>query len=102
MRRLLFFVLGMLLISAQLLAQNRTITGKVTDAQGGPLSNASVSVKGTAVGTSTGVDGRFSLSIPANAQTLVISSVGYQAQEIVAMPRCFVVQVQHHYTFCRR
>jgi TonB-linked SusC/RagA family outer membrane protein len=82
MRRLLFFVLGMMLISAQLLAQNRTITGKVTDAQGIPVSNASVSVKGTTTGTSTGADGSFSLSVPANAKTLVISSIGYQAQEI--------------------
>jgi TonB-linked SusC/RagA family outer membrane protein len=82
MRRLLFFVLGMLIFSAQLLAQNRTITGKITDAQGNPVSNASVTVKGTNIGTSTGTDGSFSLSVPADAKTLLVSSVGFEAQEI--------------------
>jgi TonB-linked SusC/RagA family outer membrane protein len=90
MRRLLFFMLGMLLISAQLLAQNRTITGNITDAQGKAVSNVSVAVKGTSIGTSTGVDGSFSLSVPANAKTLVISSVGYQLQEVAIGSRSFI------------
>jgi TonB-linked SusC/RagA family outer membrane protein len=72
----------MLLISVQLLAQDRTISGRVTDAQGKVVSNASVQVKGTKVGTVTNADGSFSLSVPSNARTLVISSVGFAGQEV--------------------
>lgn len=82
MRRLLFSLLGVLLICAQLLAQNRTITGRVTDDKGNGVANVSVIVKGTSVGTSTGTDGNFSLTLPANAKTLVFSSVGFQAKEV--------------------
>jgi TonB-linked SusC/RagA family outer membrane protein len=82
MRRLLFFMLGMLLMSVQLLAQNRIITGKVTDDKGNAIPNASVIIKGTATGTSTDNTGSFSLSVPANAKTLVISSVGMGEKEV--------------------
>lgn len=82
MRRLFFFVLGMLIFSAQLLAQNRTITGKVIDDKGNGIANASVIVKNTKIGTTTNADGSFSLSVPSNASALVISSVGSKAQEV--------------------
>lgn len=70
------------LLSLQILAQNRTVTGRVTDATGAPLAGASVQVKNTTTGTVTGADGSFSLSLPANARTLVISAVGQTAQEV--------------------
>jgi TonB-linked SusC/RagA family outer membrane protein len=82
MRRILLIMLGMLMISSQLLAQNRAITGKVTDAQGNGIPNASVTVKGTNNGTTTSADGSYSITVPANA-TLVISSVGFQGTEVV-------------------
>ncbi|WP_158826755.1 SusC/RagA family TonB-linked outer membrane protein [Mucilaginibacter lacusdianchii] len=64
-------------------AQNRTITGKVTDSKdGSSLPGASVTVKGTSTGTVTQVDGTFRLSVPAGNVTLVVSSVGYERQEI--------------------
>jgi TonB-linked SusC/RagA family outer membrane protein len=75
-------MLGVLLLSSQLLAQNRTITGKVTDAGGAPVSGASVQVKGTQTGTVTRDDGTFSLSVPANGRTLTISAIGQTTQEI--------------------
>lgn len=81
MRRLLLIMLSMLLVSAQLLAQNRTITGKVTDAQGNGIPNASVMIKGASAGTTTDTDGSFSLSVPANAKTLIITSVGFENRE---------------------
>jgi hypothetical protein len=56
-------------------AQNRTITGRVTDAQGNGIL-ASVSAKGTATGVTTSSDGAFRLALPANAATLVVSAVG--------------------------
>jgi TonB-dependent starch-binding outer membrane protein SusC len=61
----------------------RTITGTVTDsANGRPLQSVSVIIKGTRAGTQTSADGKFTLSAPANARTLVISSVGYGSKEV--------------------
>ena len=82
MRKLLLMVLGLLVLCTQLLAQNRTITGRITDAQGGGVPNVSITVRGASIGTSSGTDGRFSLSVPSSATTLVVSSVGFQTQEI--------------------
>ena len=62
-------------------AQNR-ISGTVKDANGEPIIAASVIVKGsTSVGTTTDVDGSFTLSVPNNA-VLVASCIGYTDQEI--------------------
>lgn len=64
-------------------AQDRTVTGKVIDSKdGSPVSGASVQVKGTRTGTSTRPDGTFSLSVPSSATTLVITSVGFDRQEV--------------------
>ena len=87
MRRLLFFMLGMLLISAQLLAQNRTITGRVTDDKGNGISSVSVVVKGTNISTVTNSDGSFELNVPGNATTLVVSSIGFGSQEVAIRNR---------------
>ncbi|MDQ3291732.1 MAG: TonB-dependent receptor [Bacteroidota bacterium] len=58
------------------------ITGKVSDATGGPVPGATVVLKGSAsVGTTTGADGSFSLSVPEQAGTLVVSFIGYTTQE---------------------
>lgn len=82
MRRLLLSVLGMLMICSQLLAQNRTVTGKVIDAAGAPVSGASVQIKNTTLGTITKEDGTFSISVPPNGRVLVISAIGQAAQEV--------------------
>lgn len=76
-------MLGTLLLSLQLLAQSRTVTGRVTDANGIPIPGASVQIKGTRTGTVTNSDGTYSISIPANGRTLVISAVGQATQELV-------------------
>ncbi|WP_316830904.1 SusC/RagA family TonB-linked outer membrane protein [Pedobacter aquatilis] len=57
------------------------IGGTVKDASGGALPGASVRVKGTAIGTSTDVNGKFSLNAPENA-VLVISYAGFQTKEV--------------------
>ena len=64
-------------------AQTKTVTGKVTDSKdGSPLAGVSVVAKGTKAGTQTGEDGSFKVTIPASANTLVISSVGYGTVEV--------------------
>jgi len=72
-------VLPSLLLTSQLLwAQNKTITGKVTDSKdSSAVVGASVVVKGSTKGTTTKGDGTFSISVPENAQTLTVTSVGY-------------------------
>lgn len=82
MRRILTLMLSMLLLNLQLLAQTRTITGRVTDAAGSPIVGASVQVKGTGTGTVTTEDGTFSIAVPNTARTLTISAVGQATQEI--------------------
>lgn len=62
--------------------KNIIVTGKVTDGTGNPVVAASVSVKGTRIGTSTATDGSFKLSVPDNGKVLIISAVGYATQEI--------------------
>ncbi|GEO05284.1 SusC/RagA family TonB-linked outer membrane protein [Adhaeribacter aerolatus] len=57
------------------------ITGKVVDATGNPLPGVTVVLKGTTNGTSTGVDGSFSLSVPEAAGVLAFSFIGYTPQE---------------------
>lgn len=62
--------------------QDIIVKGKVTDkATGQPLAGVSIQVKGSNAGTSTDVNGDYSLNVPENA-TLVISSVGYDGMEI--------------------
>lgn len=82
MRKLLLGLTVFLLFAGSLLAQ-KTISGKVTDENGNPISNASVVVKGTSTGTTTKADGSYSLQVPANATTLIISSVNMAEQELV-------------------
>src|SRR5688572_14250372 len=72
-----------LTLSLSLLAQDRVVTGKVTDSKdASPVAGASILVKGTTVGTSTNAEGNFSISVPSSSNTLVISSVGFDALEV--------------------
>jgi TonB-dependent starch-binding outer membrane protein SusC len=74
-------ILSMLLCTAAL--AQKTVTGKVTNATDNQtVVGATVSVKGTRVGTTTGTDGSFSLSVPAGKNTLVISNVGYDEIQV--------------------
>jgi len=59
-----------------------TVRGKITGEGGAPLAGVSVLVKGTSIGTTTNNDGNFSLNVPNADVTLVISSVGYDQQEV--------------------
>lgn len=82
MRKALLLVLGLFVLCTQLLAQNRTITGKVTDEKGSGVPNASVTIKGTNLGTTTDTEGNFAIAVPANGRTLVVSSVGLGSKEL--------------------
>jgi TonB-linked SusC/RagA family outer membrane protein len=75
----LLFALGTTTASAQ----NKTVTGTVTGADDGQsIPGVSVTIQGTGVGTQTDVQGRYSISIPAGAQSLTFSYVGYVSQSV--------------------
>lgn len=84
MRKSMLYAWMMLLsfMPLLLLAQARLITGTITDERGNPLSFVSVLQKGTKNGTTTDVQGKYSLqNVPPNA-ILVVSSVGRKSLEI--------------------
>jgi len=78
----------MLFLSVAALAQNRQVTGTVTDKDTKePVVAASVTIKGTTSGTQTDVKGTFRLSVSDKpGVVLVIKSVGYTAQEVTLAP----------------
>ncbi len=59
-----------------------TVSGKVLDQEGNPLQNVSVLIKGMSQGTTTAVDGSFSVDVPEKGGTLVFSFVGYTNLEV--------------------
>ena len=71
----------MLLFSSNLFAQQREVTGKVTDANGAPVNGATIRIKNTRGGTSAASDGTFKINAAANA-LLVISAVGFESFEV--------------------
>lgn len=82
MKKALSLLAVLLMGSFVLFAQDKTVSGKLTDEKSGqPLSGVSVTVKGTTLGTQTGTDGTFRLSVPATAKTLVFSFVNYETVE---------------------
>ena len=58
------------------------IIGMVLDEQGQPLPGATVLVKGTTIGTTTDMEGRYSLTLPTTAQALVFSFIGMRVEEV--------------------
>jgi len=90
----MFVCIFLLLLFPFARAQNKTITGTVTDDKGGPLSGATIKIKGgrekgssgdekgSSGGVNSDVAGRFSLSVSGKATALVVSYVGYETQEL--------------------
>jgi TonB-linked SusC/RagA family outer membrane protein len=65
-----------------------TVQGTVTDDKGTPLPGATIVLKGNAsVGASSDADGKFTLAVPTGTETLLISSIGYVAQEVALAGR---------------
>ena len=64
-------------------AAQRTITGSLTDTKNEPLIGASVIIKGTAKGTVTDLDGKYTLDVPKEATALSFSFTGFTSQDIV-------------------
>ena len=75
-RKLIMFLLLLFIGIGNAFAQ-RTITGKVTGDDGQPVLGATIAIKGSTVGTISGLDGSYSLTVPANVgDTIVFSYIG--------------------------
>jgi TonB-linked SusC/RagA family outer membrane protein len=71
-------LLALVLVTGQLAFAQTTVTGTVTDASNGtPLPTVNVLVQGTTVGTSTDLDGNYSITVPEGYDVLTFSYIGY-------------------------
>jgi len=82
MKRILLLFLVLLGTSYYVSAQSRILTGKVSDSKGVTLPGVSIKIKGTSVGTTTNLDGRYTIDVPDNNSVLVVTYVGYITQEL--------------------
>src|SRR5689334_9205830 len=79
----LFIMLCLLIGFHDSSAQEKTISGRVTSTEdGSPLPGVNVLIKGTANGTATDADGKYTLSVPASGGILLFTFIGLKAQEI--------------------
>ncbi|QLC67409.1 SusC/RagA family TonB-linked outer membrane protein [Flavobacterium sp. LPB0248] len=78
-----FLVLLLVLVAQLSFAQERAVSGTVSDNAGMPLPGVSVLVKGTKTGTQTDFDGKFSIKV-SPSQVLVFSYIGMKTQEVAA------------------
>ena len=82
----LFLLLAALITTITVMAQNQTVSGTVTSADGEPLAGATVLGVGTTIGTATDVDGNFTLSLPAKVKKLHVSYVGMNSRDVDITP----------------
>ncbi|MEO7988885.1 MAG: TonB-dependent receptor [Chryseolinea sp.] len=85
--RSMAMVVGLLCFSISLLAQERTVSGTVTDETGGGMPGVNVLVKGTSTGTVTDTEGNFKINVSGDDATLVFTFVGYASSEIIVGAR---------------
>lgn len=93
MKKLFLLIVLFVFVSVSALwAQTKVITGTVTSAvEGeGPIPGVTVQVKGTTIGAVTDVDGKYSITVPQNATTLIFSYIGMKSQEVAIAGRSVI------------
>lgn len=92
MKRLCVFLVSVVFVGINFLqAQTVQVTGTVTSSEDGlPVPGASVLVKGTTIGTSTDLDGKYSINVPEDATTLVFRFIGFKTQEVAVAGRTVI------------
>ncbi len=81
-KRLLLLTLLVTIGMQTAMAQTRVVKGRVLDENGEPMPGASVIIKGTTSGTTTDMEGNYTIEVDAKQKTLVIKSMGVQDQEV--------------------
>ena len=75
-------IIATLTFMSSTMAQEKVISGKITDAENGePIIGVNILIKGTAIGTISDIDGNYRLNVT-EGTTLIFSSVGYESKEI--------------------
>ncbi|HEV8080461.1 MAG TPA: carboxypeptidase-like regulatory domain-containing protein, partial [Chitinophagaceae bacterium] len=73
----------LLLFSNDLFAQQKTITGNITsNSNNQPVAGATVTIRGTNIATQTNAEGNFTITVPNEKSTLVITNVGFEPIQI--------------------
>ena len=81
-RQFLLLLFALLAITTAATAQNRRISGVVTDDKGDALSAVSIKVKGVDVGVTTDAEGKYAIDVAGGNKILVVSYVGYVTREM--------------------
>jgi TonB-linked SusC/RagA family outer membrane protein len=91
MRKVLLMLTAFLIMAGCAMAQERSVSGKVTSTEdGSSLPGVNVVLKGTTVGTVTDVDGNYRIAVPSEGGTLVFSFIGLTTAEAVIGSRAVV------------
>ncbi|SOE23855.1 TonB-linked outer membrane protein, SusC/RagA family [Spirosomataceae bacterium TFI 002] len=92
-KKSMYLALLMVAISFSGAIAQKAVQGTILDETGIGLPGASVMVKGTNNGSSTDMDGKFSLTVNSNATALLISFIGYETQEVLIKDNLVVTMV---------
>lgn len=82
MRKLMAILAGVVLLTTQLYAQTRTVSGKVTDEKGIPLVGVTVSTSSSEKRTLTDNSGNFSIQVSPRDKSLRLTYIGYNAESV--------------------
>ena len=80
-RKIVLSLAAILSVVGMAMAQNKQVSGTVTDTKGAPVIGATVVVDGTTIGTSTDAEGKYTLDAPVDG-ILAVSSIGYSEQKV--------------------
>lgn len=78
----MIYLMFLLLLSLQGMAQERNVTGTVTDKSGNPLPGVTIMEKGTTSGTVTDAEGKFAMTLRGSSGVLVFSFIGFNSKEV--------------------
>jgi Ca-activated chloride channel homolog len=92
MKKIILLMLPIIFIGIVAFQQkkDKIITGKITDESGNPISFASVKIKGTRAGAAADANGRYKLSAPESATTLVFAAIGFNQYEVLINNRSII------------
>jgi len=80
--RVKMLLLISLIFTSALYAQEKSVSGNISDFNGIPLPGVNIVIKGTGQGTVSDVNGNFTIKVPSNTAVLSFTYVGYDVQEI--------------------
>ncbi len=86
MKKLFLLLTALFAFVISAMAQDQTVSGSVKSADGEPLIGATVLGVGTTIGTTTDIDGNFTLSVPVSVKKIQVSYVGMTTKDVLVTP----------------